>query len=53
MTKKAISNIYKYWKDIDQPRSDDWLHAYPKDAFGTYDKFGGKIATTARNVLYI
>ena len=34
-------------------RYGDWLHDYPKDFFGSYDKFGGKIVTQTKNVLYI
>ena len=52
-TKAALSNIYTYWKDIDQPRQSDWLHTYPKDGFGCYDKFGGKMVSMTKNVLYI
>ena len=44
-TKAALSNINLYWRDVDLPREDDWLHTYPKDGFGTFDKFGGKIVS--------
>lgn len=53
MTKAALSNIKTYWHDMPKARAGDWLHSYPKDGFGSYEKFGGKIATSARNVLYI
>jgi len=52
-TKAALSNIYRYWKDIEQPRESDWLHTYPKDGFGCFEKFKGKTVTNTRNVLYI
>ena len=53
MTKSALSNIYTYWKDIEMPRASDWLASNPRDGFGCFDKFGGKMVTTTRNVLYI
>jgi hypothetical protein len=53
MTKSALSNIYTYWKDIDEPDNSDWLNDNPKDGFGCFENFAGKKVTATRNVLYI
>lgn len=42
MTKAALSDIDKYWQEIEQPGWSDWQHCYPKDGWGVYPKFGGK-----------
>ena len=43
MTKKALTNIPKFWQKLQIRDSSDWQECYPRDGWGVYPKFGGKI----------
>lgn len=51
-TCKALDNIPNYWEPMKMPKRGDWLDSYNHGYLG-YDKFGGKIASASRNVIYI
>ena len=42
-TKKALSDIPKFWQNIKVRDLSDWQECYPKDGWAPYPKFGGKI----------
>ena len=51
-TKKALSNVYKYWEPLRQPEEGDWLDDYNHGCYG-YDQWGGKMISPTRCTLYI
>ena len=50
----ALSKIDTFWQPMKAPGFWDWQHDYPRDGWGIYPKFGGKILKEARfDTLYI